>query len=59
MEFCSRQEGMQTSEVAFPCEISGSRSGITEDLSLLGCDAVSCCEWFLVVCRALRNIRKP
>jgi len=40
---CSRQEGMQTSEIVFPCEISGSCSGITEDLSLLGCDDMSCC----------------
>jgi len=47
------------SEIAFPCEISDSLSGIAEDSSLLGCDAMSCCEWFLVVCRALRNVRKP
>ena len=59
MEFFSGQEEVQMSEIVFPCEISDSRSGIAEDSSFQGCDAVSLCEWFLVVCRAVRNIKKP
>jgi hypothetical protein len=46
------------SEIVFVCEISGTHSSITEDSSLLGCDTVSLCEWFLAVCRALWSVRK-